>query len=349
MFGWLEKILGRWKKSARRPARKTGRTGKPGVTAQEPNSAPAPAEDKPRLVNKPAVGNLDLAKYRSLPVAERDRELVRRLTARIEQGDFELPHLPATTMALVNLASKPGVDVGRVVQLVSSDPSLAGELLRTANSVLYATRNPARTLNEAVMRIGLRGLRSLIFTVSVKGTILRLRGLESFSAEIWRQAFSVATIARAIAPIIGEDREEAFLTGLLHDIGKIALLSVVATESRQSQMISPAMVGHLFYVHHEHAGEVLAKKWRLSDEMISVVGHHHDFASNEEYARSAALASLAHKLDLHLSLDDEEEYRSLVRCEELEYLDLPQAKRMMILGRAKEVFEQSVYEERVAA
>lgn len=346
MFGWLERIFGGRKERARRAGKRTGRID---AAARGSDSPAGVQEDKPHLQNRPPVGNLDVAAYRTLPVAERDRELVRRLTARVEQGDFDLPHLPATTMALVNLAGKPGVDVGRVVQLVSSDPALAGELLRTANSVLYATQVPARTLNEAVMRIGLRGLRSLIFTVSVKGTILRLKGLENFSAEIWRQAFSVATIARAIAPMLGEDREAAFLTGLLHDIGKIALLAVIAKEGCTSQMTSPAMVGHLFYVHHERAGEVLARKWRLSEELTSVVGQHHEFATNEEYGRSAALASLAHKLDLHLSLDDQDDFRSLLRCEELEYLGVPEGRRMALLGRARDCFEEGEYEQRAAA
>ena len=345
MLGWLRRIFGGKETRLRRGAKGKQRpTAATGSTSTEEGE-----EGKPRLVDKPPVGNLDDATYRTLPVAGRDRVLLESFTERIENGDFELPHLPATSMALINLAGKPGVDVARVVELISSDPSLASELLRTSNSVLYATRVPAQTLNEAVMRIGLRGLRSLIFPVSVKGSILRVKQLENFSAEIWRQAFSVASIARTIAPMLGEDRERAFLTGLLHDIGKIALLSIISKEGGSAQATSPAMVGHLFYVHHEHAGEMLARKWRLSDELISVVGHHHDFATNEEFGREAALASLAHKADLHLSLDDMEGYHALVNCEEFEYLGVPEGRRKALLGRARESFDESDFEQSMAA
>jgi putative nucleotidyltransferase with HDIG domain len=341
MLGWLKRLFGGGKQRRSRNTRK----GKARSGGSSSASAPEAQEEKPPLKNKPAVGNLDAAPYRALPVAERDRALLERLSAQVESGKFELPHLPATSLALVNLAGKPGVDVERVVQLISSDPSLASELLRTANSVLYATRVPASTLNEAVMRIGLRGLRSLIFTVSVKGTILRLGQLQEFSTEIWRQAFSVATIARTIAPLLGEDREVAFLTGLLHDIGKIALLSILSKEPDAVHAASPAIVGHLFYVHHERAGEMMAKSWRLSDELISVTGCHHDFESNEEFGRSAALASLAHKLDLHLSLGDDGSYRELVHCEELEFLGVPEGRRGALLGRARDTYEEAEYEQ----
>jgi len=308
--------------------------------SKDPSTGEAVKE--PAAVKKPPpLRNLDAPECRSLPVAERDRAMVERITERIERGDFDLPHLPATGMALVNLAGKPGVDVSRVIELISSDPSLASQLLRTANSVLYATRMPAETLNEAVMRIGLRGLRSLVFTVSVKGTILRLKRLERFSQEIWRQAFSVGSIARAIAPLLGEDRERAFLIGLLHDVGKIALLSMVAKDQDYVEMTSPAMVGHLFYVHHERAGAVLAKKWRLDEELASVAGCHHNFQVNEKFARMAAIANLAHKLDLHLSLDDEQMFNHLVQCEEMEYLEVPDARRRAILQTAMESYREN--------
>ncbi len=348
MLGWLKRIFGGKETRPRRGA-KGKRRSAAATGSSSTEEGQEGEEEKPRLQDKPHVGNLDVEAHRTLPVAGRDRVLLESFTERIESGDFELPHLPATSMALINLAGKPGVDVARVVELISSDPSLASELLRTSNSVLYATRVPAQTLNEAVMRIGLRGLRSLIFTVSVKGTILRVKQLENFSTEIWRQAFSVASIARTIAPMLGEDRERAFLTGLLHDIGKIALLSIISKEGGSAQSTSPAMVGHLFYVHHERAGEMLARKWRLSDELISVVGHHHDFATNEEFGREAALASLAHKADLHLSLDDLEGYRALVNCEEFEFLGVPEGRRMALLGRARESFEESDFEQSMAA
>jgi len=339
VLGWLLRLFGIEKRGTKRRRRTSSRSAssKPRLVTKD-EEAPAEAEAAPKL---PVLQNLDGPEHRSLPVAERDREMLERITSRIDRGDFDLPHLPATGMALVNLAGKPGVDVSRVIELISSDPSLASQLLRTANSVLYATRMPAETLNEAVMRIGLRGLRSLVFTVSVKGTILRLKRLERFSHEIWRQAFSVGSIARSIAPLVGEDRERAFLVGLLHDVGKIALLSMLSKDQAYAEAASPAMVGHLFYVHHEHAGAVLARKWRLDEELASVAGCHHNYKENEDHGRIAAIASLAHKLDLHLSLDDLQLFKRLAHCQEMEFLGIPEGRRAAILAAAQQAYDEN--------
>jgi putative nucleotidyltransferase with HDIG domain len=289
---------------------------------------------------KAATPNLDSKRVLAQSLDEPENALLERVTKKIETGKFDLPHLPATSMALVNLAGKPGVDVNRVVQLISSDPSLAGELLRISNSVLYATHMPAGTLNEAVMRIGLKGLRTLIFSVSVKGTLLKVKGLASFSEEVWRQAFSVATLARKIAPLVGFDRERAFLVGLLHDVGKIALLDMLSKEMQRGSRLSPATVGRVFYLHHERAGEKLATAWRLDEELTSIAGQHHAFGSNETYEKAAALASLAHKLDLHLCFEDSSDFNQLVSAPEFESLGLPHNRRQAVLDQARRAFNE---------
>jgi putative nucleotidyltransferase with HDIG domain len=313
--------------------------GRSELAPREPQQRKAEASALPRLVTKPSIVCLDLVNQRTLAVSGAEQALLERIAQRVESGKFELPQLPATSMALVNLAGKPGVDVSRLVDLISSDPSLASELLRTANSVLYAAHVPAETLNQAVMRIGLRGLRSLIFSVSVKGTILRLGKLQTFSEEIWRQAHSVASISRDIAPLVGQEKDRAFLIGLLHDVGKIALLSILAQEASDSELVTPAAVGRVFFVHHERAGALLAEKWRLSEELISVAGNHHRFQENLEFGQSAALASLAHKLDLHLTQDDEEAFLALLSCEELEFLGVSPERRRAVLEKARRTFE----------
>ncbi len=326
----MDRLLGRKAKGKKAPA---GPRSKPVLRSKHSASsevAPGP----------PAVPNLDGKRWLTESLNADEAALVERIGESIASGKFELPHLPATTLALVNLAGKPGVDVTRVVELISSDPSLAGELLRVSNSVLYSTHVPASTLNEAVMRIGLRGLRTLIFSVSVKGTVMKMKDLSQYSKEVWRQAFSVATIARKIAPLLEIERERAFLIGLLHDVGKIALLAMLSKEMRRGTIVSPATVGRVFYTHHELAGSRLAEKWRLDAELVSIAGQHHNCKANQEYERGAALASLAHKLDLHMGFDDEASYRGLVRCPEFESLGISEGRRMAVLDQARRAYEE---------
>ena len=271
----------------------------------------------------------------------RERVLLQSLANKIAAGRLELPQLPATSMALISLSGRADAEVSQVVELISTDPSLAGELLRLANSVIYAAHVPAETLNTAVMRVGMTGLRALVFSVSVRGSVLRTKSLEVFTEEVWRQAFSVATIAREIAPIFRMDKERAFLVGLLHDVGKIALLSMMSKEMAKDDTISPAMVGRVFHVHHQRAGRALAENWRLNAEIVSVAGNHHQYRTNEEFGRSAALASLAHTLDLFLSFNDDAAYRGLLETPEFDFLEVTPEHREAVLDTARRIYQRS--------
>jgi HD-like signal output (HDOD) protein len=316
--------------ASRSTARNVARPAAPDAEAS--SSATAGLEDSGFFT----VVNFDDARHRTADLRPHERELLERVDRRIAAGDLELPQLPSTSMAVMQLSSRPDVELTEIVERISSDPVLSSELLRTANSVLYAGHQPADTLREAVMRVGLRQLRSMIFAISMRSVILRFEALTAQAERVWRQSFSVASIARAIAPALGEDPERAFLIGLLHDVGKVALIAVLNGEAKKSSDVTPALLGRLFHDHHEPA------------ELVAVAGGHHRFEQNEGHGRAAALASLAHRLDLFLSIGPERDYAAQATCRELTYLGVDPGAAQAILRRAAEAFVPD-HEERLAA
>ncbi len=271
-----------------------------------------------------------------------EEEILWRIARRIESRRLDLPTLPSTSMAVIDLANNPTVEFRELVSQISTDPVLSSELLRTANSVLYVGEEPVDTLHAAVVRIGLRALRSMIFSVSMRGTILRSGVLSEYAEDVWRQSHSVAMTARSIAPLIGVDPEKAFLLGLLQDIGKIALLAMLSKEVKNPRDCTPALVGHVFQVYHQEAGAAMARKWKLPAEFISVAGCHHDWAENTEYERSAALANLAHHLDLALSLSDEKLWAAAINLPALAFLAPQEDLRQRVLMHAQATHPSSV-------
>jgi HD-like signal output (HDOD) protein len=244
-------------------------------------------------------------------------------------------------MAAIEMTNHPSTDIAELSTMVSADPLLCSELLKTANSVLYAAHVPAETLHEAIMRVGMRTLRSLIFSVSMRGVILKGHGLNEYAEEVWRQALSIAAIARAIAKECQIEPEKAFMIGLLQDVGKIALLTMLREEVRTRGEVNPALVGKLFHKYHERAGQAMGAAWRLPAELTSVAGGHHDYHSNPDFPESAAFACLSHKLDLFLSLGDEEAFLELARSDMMDFLRIPGEARMRILQLAQEAYEQA--------
>lgn len=264
-----------------------------------------------------------------------------QIEQRIEQSRYTLPELHANHLLLMSMVNNPSVDMRDLAEAITHDPMLSGELLKIANSALYATTFPAETLQEAILRIGLRGMRSVIFAASMRAIVFRSKDLQEFADGVWRQSYSMGCIAREIGPLCGIDSERAFVIGLLHDVGKVPLLALLRECIPHGKRANLALVGRAFGRWHERAGARLAKEWKLPPDLESVIRCHHDFRHNESEPRLAAFASLVHKLDLQLSLSSEREYRALAHSLELDTLGVQQEQRLLVIRRAREAFEDA--------
>lgn len=310
-------------------------------------AAPLPATPGQRepQVGGPVAGRqraamLDGHAITTARLLDEEETLLSEIDHRIETGRFELPQLPSTSMAIMSLVNDPRVEISALTRMISSDPVLSGQLVRTANSALYAGQEPIRTIQDGVMRIGMRALRTLVLSASMKGILLTGKGVASYGKSVWRQSLSVARIAWSIGPLCGFDKDSAFLLALLHDVGKLPLLAMLDEESRKGRQVSRALIGKVFQRFHEKIGCALANRWKLGAELVSITGNHHNFAENKEFPRSAALVSLAHKLDLYQSLRDERGFDALASSEEMVILGVPPANCRQLLELAVTAYGQ---------
>lgn len=288
---------------------------------------------------RPSIANLDEALPLQVMLADWQENLLMRIGQRVESGSFQMPQMPASQMLAMNMASNPHVEIRELVEAITRDPVLSSDLLKLANSVRYATEVKVETLHAAVLRIGLRGLRALILSASMRGALLRTKDLNEFGTEVWRQAYSMATIAQALAGCMPMDPERAFVIGLLHDIGKVPLLSMLCEGIPHGKRANMALVGRAFSLYHEQAGVAMARSWNLTEELVAVIGRHHRFAENETHPREAAFACLVHKIDLQLSLGAEDEYWAIAQGEEFAAIGVPQEQRSRLLLTAKQAFD----------
>jgi len=341
VFGWIKRVLFP-EKHARRTPKAAAHAEEPSPAAALPKRAPKP-DDAPRApVSMGGVATgLDREENISILLESPEEDLLWRLSQRIGSGELDVPVIPPGSMLALETANRPSVEVAQLVEVLSHDPLLTSELLRIANSALYATHNPAQSVHEAVMRIGLKSVRSVIFSAAMRASLSNARRLNEYAEEVWRQAQSVAHVARVLGRSVGFDAEQAYLIGLLHDIGKIALLGMLQTEMRDKSSLSPALVGRVFHTFHERAGRVMAAEWKLPAEIISIAGAHHAIDGNTEHPREAALARLAHELDLRMSLRDESGYRAMTRSPSLEALGIrDESARWELIERARKSWEE---------
>ncbi len=209
-----------------------------------------------------------------------------------------LPSLPLTVVALGEAVQDERCTVDRILGILSKDPSLSATLLRLANSALYAGEGSVMDLRSAVLRLGFDAMANLSTGAAV---IKNLRGGTHLDAvRLWQHSVAVGLTAKGICILAKRhgQAETAFLTGLLHDIGKVALDTCFP--EAYTLVLQKVAEGAFFVdaerealgMDHAEAGALLAESWSFPPAIVAVIRAHHD-PGPEDF-----LSNLIHMADL---------------------------------------------------
>ncbi len=190
---------------------------------------------------------------------------------------YRPPTLPAVAIEVMQLASRPSVQFGEVVNVLQQDPVLAARVLSVAQSAAYAARSPVLTLHQAAVRLGLKPLRDLVLEAALHLKVFRAPGFDDAMAGLYRHSAAAAHVTRAICRRTLVNAEYAFLCGLLHDVGFAAGLLAVVERPEWRRMPFQALAPVLDAVHADASG-ILARLWKLPEPIRQLVAHHHEVA-----------------------------------------------------------------------
>src|SRR6478736_3385042 len=145
----------------------------------------------------------------------------------------QLYSLPAAAAEILRLTSEPCIDPQAVKKCLESDPALAARILRVANSSLFGATRQVTDLNQALTLLGIRPLKMLVLGFSLPKDLLA--GVEAeVLGHYWRQALTKAVAARELCEQLWRSPgEEAFLAGLVQDIGELVLLKELGQSYQQ--------------------------------------------------------------------------------------------------------------------
>ncbi len=196
----------------------------------------------------------------------------------------ELPSLPQSLLHIQEVASDDRSSADDLAQCILKDQALTMRVLKVVNSALYQRRNreKVRTVRRAVIVMGFESVRRLALGLSVFDMMSKL-SRSPWLAEISRHSLITAAFAQILAESSGTiPPEEAFVTALIHDIGKVVLLECspdgmdkVLTELAGGIPALEAERRH-FGISHDRAGRRLAARWQLPVQLQNVIGDHHD-------------------------------------------------------------------------
>jgi PAS domain S-box-containing protein len=196
-----------------------------------------------------------------------------------------LPSVPAVASNILNALTQSRPDMERVIGLLETDQALAMKVLRIVNSSYYGLRRRVADIRRAVAILGVEQLRCALLSVTVSESLIKelRRHARKDQQRLWEHSLACAVCCEILAERAGLKRvSEAFVVGLLHDVGKLLLMEWDASRYEQLERLSeernvppvrlePQELG----VDHATAGKWLAEKWELPDILLYPIWWHH--------------------------------------------------------------------------
>ncbi len=203
-----------------------------------------------------------------------------RLMGLLNKG---LPTLPAYLLDLNTLLRSPTVDLKKVGKVIRTDPSLTAQVLRLCNSALFGLRRRVLSIEQAAVLLGTERLRTLVLTCSVMQFAWKNVPVNALLG-FWQHSFLSALLSERIARLVDyPEKEQAYLGGLLHDIGELPLWIVLMEEQAKNRPLPPPnwcdnlkVEREYFGMDHGKVGRWMAVAWNFMPSFLDVFEHHHD-------------------------------------------------------------------------
>lgn len=211
-----------------------------------------------------------------------EKSLIELIEETLDREEIELPIFNQVALKLQQQLTRGDYSLAEIAKIIHKDQGLASDVLKMANSVFYAGVKPVKTIQEATVRLGGKTIFNLVTAVTQK-QLYRAHKMkyDYWATPLWSHSLGVAYAARWLSRHLGMDQfvDEAFMAGLLHDIGKLLLLKVIedldGSEVTQED-ISKDLVDDILETMHTYHGERLMRRMNIPDVYCDVARMHHD-------------------------------------------------------------------------
>jgi HD-like signal output (HDOD) protein len=211
-----------------------------------------------------------------------EKSLIDLVEDRLDRKDLDLPIFNQVALKLQQQITKGDYSLADIAKIIYRDQGLASDVLKIANSVFYSGIRPAKTIQDATVRLGTKAIYNLVTAVTQK-QLYRTRNKKygRWATPLWSHSLGVAIAARWLSLNLRRRQlaEEAFMAGLLHDIGKLILLKVLEDLDDPKTTpggISADLVDEILENMHAYHGERYLRRINIPDVYSEVAGMHHD-------------------------------------------------------------------------
>jgi HD-like signal output (HDOD) protein len=205
-------------------------------------------------------------------------QFLSQLAAELTLGAVNLPCFPNVVLRIRIALSDPQSTPEKTVMIVGAEPRLAARILQTANSAVFnPTGKPVTDLRAAITRLGHRLVQSaaMAFAVQQMKSDKSLRSVAVPLSKLWEKSIAVASVCEVLARRTRVSRDLAFLTGLLHGIGRLYIMVRTAVQSNSSTY-DEALI-ELIADWHPSIGKLVLENWGFMEEMVEAVANQSDY------------------------------------------------------------------------
>ncbi len=267
--------------------------------------------------------------------------LEQSLKQAIFEGFVEVPMLPQVASQALTLAHDPEASAVQMAELIERDQSLAGHVMRIANSVAYTPLANLVSLQQAVARLGMIVISEIALTAALGAKLFNTPGYEDYVEFNWQHALATSLWSKEIANEGGVNSEAAFLAGLLHSIGRPAVLQTMLELARQEgKTLTPETVYRLENKYSQQVTELVVARWGMPAQVIESIQPFEQLDANTESAKIAASVHAGSRFATYmLDIAAEDDKETLMDLSALELLGLDEIQIAQLLDK-EEVIQQ---------
>lgn len=227
---------------------------------------------------------------------------------KIERFIQKMPSLSTTVGKVLEICSRIDASPNELNKVISLDPVLTGQVLKLINSAYYSLMNKVTSLTRAITMLGMNTVKNMALSTAIIQSVAGVNKSKALpTTRFWAHSIGVGVCAKLLAIATGvsvQEREEFFIAGMLHDLGKIPFgdeyIHVLNTAKREQRSLIE-VERELLGIDHQEVGAMIAAKWMLKGFMASGISCHHDveLASSDEQAKLAIIALANIYVNIH--------------------------------------------------
>jgi putative nucleotidyltransferase with HDIG domain len=226
-------------------------------------------------------------------------DIIIDLAERLKSNRIQFPIMPDIAIQIDKLfKEKEDIDINEISEIIKSDPALTMRLISISNSAYYRGAMSIKTLEEAIMRLGMKETQNYLLLLTTKSLFASdTAPFNKFLDRLWIHSIATAEASRQLGKLLDyPDLNHLFTLGMLHDMGKMLLLQVLFELHKNDRDMDEANIMEVVDAQHMAFGATLMRKWNLPSEFSYTAEQHHTIAEGGKYSQPFLIVCLANQI-----------------------------------------------------